>query len=111
MLKPIPQEQPDPQNLANQIARSVRKTINQKKHFVLAPKLHQKMGHQKQKEKKFLHVVHDKMVTFLSKQKKHTHEEMSDMILHLQKSVLSLQREQHKMIWLDQKKRKGKQFN
>ena len=111
MLKLIPQEKPDPQNLANQIAQSVRKTIGVKKRFTLAPKLHQKMEHQTQKEKNLLHTVHVKMVKFLNKQKKHTHSEMSEMIFHLQKSVLSLQRQQHKMIWLDQKKRKGKQFN
>lgn len=107
MLKPIPQEKPDPQNLAKQIARSVHKTIGVKKHLALLPKLHQKMEHQKHKEKKFLHAVHFKMTKFLNKQKKHTHNEVSDMIVHLQKSVLCLQKQRQKMMWLEQKKRKG----
>ena len=111
MLKPIPQEKPDPKYLAKQIAKSVRKTMSLKKHIIISPKLHQKMEHQKQREKKFLHAVHEKMVQFLNKQKKHTHSEVSDMIIHLQKSVLCLQRQRHKMILMDQKRKKGRQWS
>lgn len=104
MLKLIPQENPDPKDVARKVARSVQRTIKKKK-FYGTPKLRQKFEVQMKKENKILQIVSTKLLRFVKGDQKHSEGEVSDLIHSLQKSVLSLQRQRHKLLQQKQQKR------